>query len=115
MIVLNWIILSSEHVKHSLGDHETTGDVDGRNKYRGGSQCLWNRMRSHTSTHQQETTDSRNTRDGVRDRHEWGMECWLYTPNTLVTSNDCKGEGGKHGVECWVGWAKNSESYDGSQ
>ena len=92
VVVLWGISFSLEHVEHSLGDEETTTDVDGADEYGTGSEELGDGVREKSSSETEKTTGGRETGDGVGDTHEWGVECWGDGPDGLVPSDGGEGE-----------------------
>lgn len=80
--VLTWPF---EHVQHPLCNQEATTDVDGRDESRQSGQCLDRVWGEVTTAHQQETAHGRDTRDGIGDRHQRGMESRGHTPDCVVT------------------------------
>lgn len=105
---------SSEHIEHSLGDNEATKDVDGGDECSGRCHSLDRVGRVEASAHLQETTDGSNTRNGIRNRHEWRVESWSYAPNGVVSDDGCQTQSRGHGGERSVR-GSDSESHHRAQ
>lgn len=71
--MLDWVILSLKHIKHTLGDDESSSDVNRGDENRGSCQGLHGVMWHISATHEQKSSDSCNTGNSVCDRHKWGM------------------------------------------
>merc|ERR1712079_334716 len=73
-IIVFWgISWSFEHVQHSTRDDESTENVNKGDKGRRGCQSFYSIGGIVASAHEHEATNSRNTRDSVGHRHQWGM------------------------------------------
>lgn len=114
VVVLWGVSLSLEHVEHSLGDEETTSDVDGADEDGAGGECLGDGVGEETTSEAEETTGGGETGDGVGDTHEWSVEGGGDGPDGLVPSDGGESEGGDHSEEDWVR-AEDSESDEGGE
>ena len=76
---------SSEHVQHSLGDYESSSDVDTWYERCQGSEWCVCIIRHVTSAHQQHTSNSSYTGYSVSHRHEGRVQSGGHPPYCVIT------------------------------
>jgi hypothetical protein len=58
-----------EHVEHALRDDEATSDIHASKQNRKGPQELWDGVRKVSASHNEQATDTNDSRDGICDGH----------------------------------------------
>lgn len=115
-----------EHVKHSLGDHETTENVNGGDKHTCSSEDLRGGVGEEATAHEVKARDGHDTGDGVCHGHQGRMEGRSDSPDHLFSYElrSRKGEGKKKrrrmrdkrpGEEGKRGDVSHKESCEGSR
>merc|ERR1719187_2832893 len=103
-----------EHVQHALGHNEASEDVDEGDEGSASGQRLDGVGGVETTSHEEHSTNSCDSRDGVGDGHEGRVQGGDDAPHGVVADNAAEREGGGHVGEGGVGGA-NSKGVDCSK
>merc|ERR1719356_2311059 len=103
-----------EHVQHALGHNEASEDVNEGDEGSASSQRLDGVGGVETTSHEEHSTNSCDSGDGVGHRHEGRVQGGDDAPHGVVADDAAKREGGGHVGEGGVGRA-NSKGVDCSK